>query len=202
MDKLQLFNHYAKTERLMTFGELLRSKYSDFQNLQFLEIGAGVGGNISTIHDLGIGWSNITVNEMLPDRLEKLRKNFPDISVVEGDASLFRSNAQFDIILQSLVFTSVLSNEDRMTIANNMWAMLKPGGSVLWYDFSFNNPSNSQVRKVDMKELKALFPAAKSMVTRRATLAPPVGRLVGKQYARFNALFPFLRTHLVALITK
>ena len=79
-----------------------------------------------------------------------------------------------------------------------------PGGALLWYDFRVNNPRNPNVRGVGRKELRSLFPDLAGEV-RSATLAPPIARLVAP---RSNWLattlegFPFLRTHLLAVLVK
>ena len=84
-----------------------------------------------------------------------------------------------------------------------MWRMTKPGGAVLSYDFTFDNPSNPDVRKVTVARLRELFPAGK-VTTRRVTLAPPLARRIarfGPAYTMLDAV-PALRTHIVATIVK
>jgi hypothetical protein len=39
-----------------------------------------------------------------------------------------------------------------------MWALTKPGGGVLWYDFIYNNPRNLEVRGVPLHRIRQLFP--------------------------------------------
>ena len=51
--------------------------------------------------------------------------------------------------------------------------MVKHDGIVLWYDFKFNNPWNNDVEGVNRKEIKQLFPFAKSINFYNVTLAPP-----------------------------
>jgi len=85
-----------------------------------------------------------------------------------------------------------------------MWQWVRPGGGVLWYDFTFNNPSNPDVRGVQLKRVRELFPQGRISV-RRVTLAPPISRRVVRihptMYAVFNAL-PLLRTHILCFIQK
>ena len=85
-----------------------------------------------------------------------------------------------------------------------MWALVKPGGGVLWYDFVYNNPRNPDVRGVPLKHIRELFPRGK-IYSWRITLAPPISRRVTRLhpalYAVFN-LFPILRTHVLCWIQK
>jgi hypothetical protein len=73
---------------------------------------------------------------------------------------------------------------------------------MIWYDFKYNNPNNLDVKGVGKTEIKKFFPKAKKIIFHNVTLAPPIGRRVGKMYNLINFLFPFLRTHVIAEIYK
>ena len=85
-----------------------------------------------------------------------------------------------------------------------MWAWVRPGGAVLWYDFTVNNPRNPDVRGVPLARVAQLFPQAR-IDARRVTLAPPLARVLCRVhpalYGLFNTL-PFLRTHVLAWVGK
>ena len=170
------------------------------KHTSILEIGAGQGGNIPMLLDMGFTENNIVVNELLPERIAALKTNYHNIKLVEGDALKINVNQTFDIVFQSTVFTSILRNEDRINLATKMWEMLKPGGIILWYDFIYNNPNNSAVKKVGVTEVKKLFPNAVKTKIVKVTLAPPIGRRVGKLYHLVN--LPFLRSHILAVFQK
>lgn len=189
-------------ERELLYARVLKGINKPLAELTLLEIGAGNGNNLHFFHNLGIPWKNIVANELLIDRVEQLRKNCPEITVVPGDALDLPYESKFDLVFQSTVFTSILSDEFRQVLADKMWNMLKPGGIVLWYDFVYNNPANPNVKKVSRSEVRALFPKNSSVSFHRVTLAPPIGRRVGPLYNVLNMLFPFLRTHVVAVIRK
>ena len=82
-----------------------------------------------------------------------------------------------------------------------MWRWLGPGGAVLWYDFTVDNPRNPDVRGVPLAGCARCF-RRRPHQARRVTLAPPLARAVCRVhpalYALFNAL-PLLRTHVLAL---
>jgi hypothetical protein len=89
-------------------------------------------------------------------------------------------------------------------VAADITRVLAPGGALLWYDFAVNNPRNPNVRRVGRKELQGLFPELRGSI-RSVTLAPPLVRLVApKSWLLATALeaFPFLRTHLLAVLLK
>jgi len=109
-----------------------------------------------------------------------------------------------DIVLQSTVFSSLLDDGFQQRLAEAMWRWVRPGGAVLWHDFTVNNPRNRDVRGVPLSRVRALFPQAQLDV-RRITLAPPLARRVcawhPALYPVLNAL-PLLRTHVLVWVGK
>jgi hypothetical protein len=150
---------------------------------------------------LGIAWKDIYANELLEDRVGILKENLPMSVIHPGNALDLDYKEHFDIVFQSTVFTSVLSPEVKRQLAEKMLDMTRPGGMVLWYDFRFNNPSNKDVRGISRKEIRQLFGTA-CIDFYPVTLAPPVGRRLGRLYPVINFLFPFLRSHIIAVIHK
>ena len=65
----------------------------------------------------------------------------------------------------------------KQAIAREMLRVLKPQGSILWYDFFMDNPRNSNVRGIGRRELASLFPDCRIWL-RRVTLAPPLARRI------------------------
>jgi len=70
------------------------------------------------------------------------------------------------------------------------------------YDF-WTNPLNRRVHPITSRELRSLF-APHALETERVTLAPPMVRLLRGSAALCAPLerLPWLRTHLLAAITK
>ncbi len=189
-------------ERETVYSKILKEHFSEIDKVKFIEIGAGEGANIDFFRSLGIKDENIVAAELLPERAATLREKYPKITVSEGDALHLNFENYFDIVFQSLVFTSILDDDFKKSLAHKMWDMLKPGGIILWYDFKFNNPANKDVKGVTKAEIKQLFPSVNEIAFYNVTLAPPVGRRVGSMYEFVNSVFPFLRTHLIAVIKK
>lgn len=197
------FNHYSQCERELKYKAIFFEKFTDISDKRIIEIGAGTGINIYFFQKTGFDNKHIYANELLPDRFEILKKNFTNINLIEGDAANIDANLRetFDIVFQSTVFTSILDSSFRQVLADRMWNLLKPGGFILWYDFVYDNPKNKDVVGIKKAEIRQLFPQSKKIKFYRTTLAPPIGRRVKKMYHLFN-LFPFLRTHVIAVIEK
>ena len=119
-------------EREKRYEEIIERHFSGtISDLKFLEIGAGDGKNINIFTSFGIKSENIWVNELIPDRIEVIKKNHNDIHVLEGNALEVNNIGPFDIILQSLVFTSILDQKFKINLAQKMLELLKPNGIII-----------------------------------------------------------------------
>ena len=179
---------------------------SDVSALRLVEVGCGTGGNLLELLRLGFAPEHLVGLELLADRHALARHALPQAAQVWlGDAARAPiATGSQDLVLQSTVFSSLLDDAFQQRLADTMWSWLKPGGAVIWYDFTVNNPRNADVRGVPLSRVRALFPQAR-ISHRRVTLAPPLARAVCRVhpalYGLFNSL-PFLRTHVLAWIVK
>ena len=180
--------------------------WTDLAALRLLEVGCGGGANLLELLRLGFAPENLVGAELLPERLAQARRVLPaGVQLFEGDASSLNiAPASKDIVFVSTVFSSLLDDAFQRRLAEAIWSWARPGGGVLWYDFTVNNPHNADVRGVPLKRVRALFPQGR-LRHERITLAPPIARLVTRLhpslYTLFNAL-PLLRTHALAWIQK
>lgn len=185
---------------------LARELSDDLSRLRLAEVGCGSGGNLLELLRFGFDATNLCGIELLEDRFLQARHALPvGLKLALGDASEAELPVEsFDIVLQSTVFSSVLEDAFQQRLAEAMWRWVKPGGGVLWYDFTVNNPRNPDVRGVPLKRVQALFPDGR-VHAQRITLAPPIARRVTRihpsLYTLLNAI-PLLRTHVLAWIVK
>jgi SAM-dependent methyltransferase len=178
----------------------------DLTNLKLTEVGCGNGGNLLDFLRFGFAPQNLCGIELLPERAIVARNMLPTVLAIhecDANSADIVQNSQ-DVVFQSVVFSSLLDDDFQQALANRMWQWVKPGGGVLWYDFVYNNPANTDVRGVPVSRVRELFPEGK-MIVRSVTLAPPISRRLCKftemAYHVFNAV-PFLRTHRLIWIGK
>ncbi|MFG6468673.1 class I SAM-dependent methyltransferase [Roseateles sp. BYS87W] len=189
-------------ERQRALLRLLAQRPGRPEDWRATEVGCGAGGNLLDLLRLGLQPAHLTGIELLPERLSAARAALPEgVRLLAGDASAAPvADGSQDLVLQSTVFSSILDDALQERVAEAMWRWLKPGGAVVWYDFTFNNPRNPDVRGVPLARVRQLFPAG-HFTARRVTLAPPLARALPLAYGLLN-LVPWLRTHRLVLITK
>jgi SAM-dependent methyltransferase len=193
-------------ERQRAMLRLFRERgWSTLSDLRLLEVGCGAGGNLLELLRLGFVPQNLRGVELLPERYAQARAVLPEAVILnQGDAlQLELPAASHDIVFVSTVFSSLLDDAFQQRLAAALWAWVKPGGGVLWYDFTVNNPRNPDVRGVPLQRVQALFPQGHTTY-RRVTLAPPVARVVTRVHpALYTWLnWPPLRTHLLCWVQK
>ena len=183
-----------------------RLDWFNLHEKRLVEVGCGSGGNLLELLRFGFDAGRLQGVELLEERYAEARRVLPlELKLVLGDAceAGIPPESQ-DIVFQSTVFSSLLDDTFQKRLADAMWGWVKPGGGVLWYDFTFNNPRNADVRGVSLRRVRELFPNAQ-VSARRVTLAPPIARRVVQihpcLYSLFNTV-PLLRTHVLAWISK
>ena len=198
---------HARQERERALASLLaRHVRLPLAQLDVLEVGCGGGDNLLELIRLGCDPARLFGNELLAERAAAARLRLPaGVGVHQGDAlQMLIPDRSFDIVLQYTVFSSILDDAFQAQLAARMWRWLRPGGGVVWYDFTVDNPKNADVRGVPLARVKALFPQGQ-VDARRITLAPPIARRVARLHPQacnfFNTL-PLLRTHSLAWIAK
>jgi SAM-dependent methyltransferase len=183
-----------------------RLGWADLSTRTLLEVGCGSGSNLLECLLMGFAPQNLAGIELLPERHAIARARLPvAVALTQGDAAeLMPKDASVDIVHQVTVSSSLLDDAFHQRLADAMWATVKPGGGVLWYDFTVDNPRNPDVRGVPLARVRQLFPHGR-VQSQRLTLAPPIARAVTRVhpalYTVFNTI-PLLRTHVLAWIAK
>jgi ubiquinone/menaquinone biosynthesis C-methylase UbiE len=176
------------------------------ENKKILEIGCGNGDLLRDFIKWGARPQNITGIDLLPERVAEAIELCPKLMEIRrGNAARLEfPNETFDLVMQSTVFTSVLDIHLKTQMATEMCRVLKHDGLILWYDFHMSNPSNPDVKGVQSREIKALFPRCEIRL-QRITLAPPLTRLLAPYSwlaCYILGRLPWLCTHYIGIIRK
>jgi len=166
----------------------------------------GLGAIPADLETWGARREDLAGIDLVSERVAESAARLPGADIRRADAAhLPFEDGAFDIVLQSMMFSSILDDAVRRGAASEICRVLAPGGLVLWYDFFVDSPRNQSVRGVTRSELAALFPGFSVLRWRRTTLAPPLVRMLAPRawaLASFLQALSVLDTHAVAVLRR
>lgn len=179
--------------------------FSNLKDKRILDIGCGNGNTLRSFIQYGAKPENCFGIDLLPDRIETANRLSPNLHFICGDAiNLPYDDTSFDIVIQYSVFTSILEDQMKKKVADEMKRVLKHAGIIIWYDFFMNNPHNPNVKGVKKNEIYSLFMGYKIQLN-CLTLAPPLIRMLAPVSLTICYILenvPFLCTHHLGIINK
>lgn len=195
--------------RLQTYGKILRRFHLiPLAPRRILDVGCGNGRWLNWCCERwGALPEHCIGTELRESGVVRWREEFPDSKITLQIGSCHQlqfDDAAFDVVHQSMLFSSLIDAELRQQSAVQLWRVLKPGGHMLWYDF-FINPINRMIVPMTMRRIRPLFPQAQLLHRTRIAFAPPIARLL----TRFaDPIIPYLEalkifnTHYLLLMRK
>jgi len=201
-----LYARYMLYERNGVLIDALRKlKVKTLNGMKILDVGCGGGTLLRYLYDFGAKPKDCFGIDVLEDTLQGAKELGPNVGFfVASAACLPFAGETFDLVFQSLVFTSVLNPEIKRAIASEILRVLKKGGRFVWYDFTYDNPQNPNVKGVGRREIRELLPGCELHFW-RLTLAPPIGRITAALSPFLFHLLsrvPFLCTHCLCIAEK
>lgn len=196
---------YYNTSALFIYQErekaiLKALSQNGFQNLsqkRVLDIGCGYGGMLREFIKYGAVPENCCGIDILPERIEQASRLSLGMELrCENAANISYDNDSFDIVLCFTVFSSIIDQEMKQSIAKEIVRVQSPKGLVLWYDYHMNNPKNPDVKGVTKKEIHELFPDCEIKL-KRIIPAPPLLRLI----APYSLILCYLLQKIIILNT-
>lgn len=200
-DANERYLHAAREEAYIR--ALQNISIDSLNGLSILDFGCGTGAVSRRFVELGADASRLIGVDVTRERIAVAKESNRDIRFEVVGQSLPFADSSFDLVLAFTVFSSMLESPLKKHSAQELWRVLSPGGSILWFDFVWN-PSNKNTKGIGLAEMRALFPNAK-IQSRRVILAPPVSRhalRAGRLVHAIAGSLPFLRSHRIATLTK
>jgi ubiquinone/menaquinone biosynthesis C-methylase UbiE len=110
------------------------------ENCKVLDFGCGTGEWLRLLVEMGANPEYLTGIDLSESRIESARKKNPSIDWrrTEGDRIPFESS-QFDLVMQVVVFSSIIDRDLAQTLLAEMLRVTKPGGYLLWIDHKKNH---------------------------------------------------------------
>jgi SAM-dependent methyltransferase len=200
----EVVNQQAARSRVLT-RLLARTVGQDLSAVRVLDVGCGTGGFLRQLIDWGATPSHLAGTELQQDRLEHARLHTAaGVRWHLGQLDAFPDNS-VDLVSAHTVFSSILEQDTRRTLAAEMWRVVKPGGWTMIFDFRYSNPRNKNVRKVTDVELLSFWPTERRHYC-TLVLAPPLSRAMSRMPWLLPELLatmvPLLRSHFVYMAQK
>ena len=183
---------------------LIRAGFGDLAKLDILDVGCGSGQWLIQLMQWGAEPEKLHGVDLLEDRVQRAQHYLPTskISQTEGWPLPFEDDA-FDLICANTVISSIHGADARAKLAEEMLRICRPAGAIMIFDFRINKPGSTDTMAVKHQEICRLFPGC-SVEAQSIILAPPLNRRVAPLSCAlavfFEAILPFLRTHVMYLI--
>jgi len=198
-------NAAIKRHREAAIEATLAAAGLDLGRAAILDAGCGSGDTIAQLMGLGADPGRIVGVDLLEDRIDSARQNLPAVRFERADLRhLEFPDGSFDLVISSLLFGSILDLAVARPVAAELGRVLRPFGSVLWYEARYRNPSNPSVRPWSRRQISELFPGFHAQLS-TITLLPPLARRLGSStdtlYPVLSSV-PVLRSHYIGLLRR
>lgn len=171
---------------------------------RILDLGCGDGSLLVAARARGIQgqWVGVDVR---PEVIALAPTDDQRASFVVASAdALDEPDSHFDAVVAAVLFSSLPSNELERAVAREIARVLRPGGSLIWYDMRYPSPRNAAVHAMPRSRVRRLFSGWPARLE-SLTLLPPLARRLGAAtrtlYPRLHRL-PLLRSHLAGRLQK
>jgi ubiquinone/menaquinone biosynthesis C-methylase UbiE len=197
LDALALFFQHSR-ER--AFSRLLRDYYPRAKEWRILEVGCGSGRLLLLLREMEIG-RKLFGCDIGKDELDAELIALGTPLVVNPADTLAFADSRFDLIMQSVVFSSVPDEDVRLKLAQEMDRVLAPGGQILWYDVI---KTRGNLIGFDREEIGRLFPGYVVKGFRCGLNYRLAAALAYKSQALVTLAeaLPFWRSHWALILTK
>lgn len=176
--------------------------------LEILDVGCGTGSWLRMLIEWDATPSRLHGVDLLENRILKAKKiSFPEIDFrINNSWPLPYPDSSMDICAASTVFSSILEDEARNALSEEMVRIVRTKGMIIIFDYVFSDPRNINTIGIDLKKIQKLFPELNLIKTYRLILAPPLLRLFSEQFIwiahSLETFFPLLCTHRLFLLKK
>lgn len=190
--------------RRILIAELAAAGFCELAGRRILDVGCGTGLFLLWMLEWGAQADHLAGVDLLPARLEAARARLPStVDLRQADARFLpHPEGTFDLVWAGTVFSSVLDDDCRRSLAADLRRVLAPTGLLVLYDFRYPNPRNPDVRALTAGQVRALFPGCRCRI-RTLTLLPPLARRLTARCPGLAALLatvPLLRSHALHLL--
>lgn len=136
MEQRSYWNSVANDRDFTTeFNEKVFSQYVT-KDAQILDVGCGYGRTLNELYQAG--YKNLAGVDSSIGMLERGRREFPHLKLMQNDIGLPFENDSFDVVIIFGVLTSVVDNVSQKALIKEIYRVLKSNGIIYVNDFLIN----------------------------------------------------------------
>ena len=169
-----------------------------------LDVGCGTGDLAGEALDAGLecDWIGIDLRQAA---ILEARRRYPSARFIKASADAIPlPDRSVDVALAIVLFSSLPSLDLETAVARELRRVIRPGGSLIWFDLRYSNPRNRAVHAMSEDRVRRVFAGWDVAVT-STSLLPPIARRLGRLtsliYPILRAIAP-LRSHLIGRIRR
>ncbi len=147
-------------------------------HIRMLDVGCGYGAWLRTFVELGADPTRLSGIDLMPERIAHAFRTNRMIHWAQAEASALPfADCSFDMVLQSVVFSSVPDDALRRRMAAEMFRVCDEGGHIVWIDHK--RPSGL-LAGFDVPSVTAYFPG--TVLRYGESVHPRYFRLMHRQF--------------------
>lgn len=170
-----------------------------------LDVGCGTGSEFASLLRWGAKREQLHGVELSPHRAEVAAQlGLADVLLVDGEKLPYKDSS-FDIVIQNVVFSSIIDESARVSLADEIFRVLKPGGLIIWYDATNSRSRDPNFRDVPKIAVEKLFPEISwnwQKLTTHLGLLRRVNYFFGESAMRAFDLLNICKTHKIGFGRK
>lgn len=174
------------------------------QGGRVMDLGCGDGSlaGVARARGLAVDWVGIDLRE---EAVARAATAHPWATFVAASADALPVEGEsFDVVVAAVLFSSLPSDTIEHAVAGEISRVLRPGGTLVWYDMRYPNLANAAVHSLPRHRIRSLFRGWTGRLD-AMTLLPPLARRLGAAtrllYPVLHSLAP-LRSHLLGALRK
>lgn len=189
-----------------TLALLDRAGIRSLNTLDILESGCGDGDGLGRWIEWGAERNRLRATDLRTEAVNRAAARFGVRVKAACGSELPWPDARFDLVSVHTMFSSIENEELRIRCAKEITRVLRPRGTILWYDTERPHPARPEMPWFGRRELHQLFPSY-SLDSVRVTVRPPWARRIARSsllpliYELWSRL-PGATSHRLALMTR
>jgi SAM-dependent methyltransferase len=137
----------------------------ELQGLDILDVGCKNGERLRYLVELGADPHRLAGIDPSARRIRAAQRANPAVCWIHNAAEQFPFPPNcFDLVLQSMIFSNIAEEEDRLSLARRMSRVVRPGGRILWIDRKHDGEDGS--KGFSRAKVRDYFPDGKIVYTR------------------------------------